>query len=169
MTEEEKAAMKQRPVELEKLGRGKRMNKKNIESHQGGLAPSQEIDNIIRSTPDWKGRTLSALRSVILKADSSIVEEVKWKKPSKPSGVPVWSCEGIICVADTLKNSIRLTFHKGAKIQEQKNLFNTRLDSKTVRAIDFGKEDTINQEGLEQIILEAIELNRAASKSRKSK
>jgi hypothetical protein len=74
---------------------------------------------------------------LIKKADPDLVEEVKWKKPSKPEGVPVWSHDGILCVADTLKNAVRLTFPKGAQMKDPKNLFNTRLDSNSVRAIDF--------------------------------
>ena len=103
--------------------------------------PSQEIDAIIKEADDWKGRKLSLLRALIKKADSAVVEEVKWKKPSKPSGVPVWSHNGIICVADILKNAVRLTFPKGAQVKDPKKLFNTRLDSKTVRAIDFYEDN----------------------------
>lgn len=142
---------------------------KSTGSSDEGLTPSEEIDAIIKETPEWKGRTLLALRSIMLSIDSSIIEEVKWKKPSRPSGVPVWSSKGIICVADTLKNSIRLTFPKGAKIKDRKNLFNSRLDSKTVRAIDFTKDYSIDEVELKQIILGAIELNRMAHDSKKSK
>ena len=75
---------------------------------------SQQIDAIIKEPGDWRGKKLSQLRAVIKKTDPAVVEEVKWKKPSKPSGVPVWSHNGILCVADTLKNAVRLTFPKGA-------------------------------------------------------
>src|SRR5512144_1451641 len=98
---------------------------------------SQQIDAIIKEPGDWRGKKLSQLRALIKKADPAVVEEVKWKKPSRPSGVPVWSHDGIICVADTLKNAVRLTFPKGAQMKDPEELFNTRLDSKTVRAIDF--------------------------------
>jgi hypothetical protein len=87
------------------------------------------------------------------------MEEVKWKKPSRPEGVPVWSHDGIICVADILKNAVRLTFHKGAQIKDVKNLFNTRLDSKTVRAIDFHEEDSVDEAALKKLIIEAVKLN----------
>ncbi|MBI3153264.1 MAG: DUF1801 domain-containing protein, partial [Chloroflexi bacterium] len=73
-------------------------------------SPAQQIDAIIKEPGDWRGRKLSQLRALIKKADLAVVEEVKWKKPSKPSGVPVWSHDGIICMADTLKNAVRLTF-----------------------------------------------------------
>ena len=104
---------------------------------------------------------MSQLRAVIRKAGPAIVEEVKWKKPSKPSGVPVWSHHGILCVADTLKNAVRLTFPKGAQLKDPKKLFNTRLDSKTVRAIDFHEGDAIHQAALKALILEAARLNAA--------
>ncbi len=120
---------------------------------------SQQIDAIIKEPGDWRGRKLSQLRIVIKKADSALVEEVKWKKPSKPSGVPVWSHDGILCVADMLKNAVRLTFPKGALIKDPKKLFNTRLDSKTVRAIDFHEDDTIDEAALKALIRDAIRLN----------
>ena len=123
-------------------------------------SPSEQIDAIIKEPGDWRGKKLSQLRAVIRKADPDLVEEVKWKKPSKPSGVPVWSHNGILCVADTLKNAVRLTFPKGARIKDPKKLFNTRLDSKTVRAIDFFEADTINEAALKAIIVDAVKLNR---------
>ncbi len=121
---------------------------------------SQQIDAIIREPGDWRGKKLSQLRALIRKADSAVVEEVKWKKPSKPSGVPVWSDDGILCVADTLKNAVRLTFPKGAQMKDPKKLFNTRLDSRTVRAIDFFEGESIDEEALKALILEAVRVNR---------
>jgi len=120
---------------------------------------SQEIDAIIKKSDDWRGKKLSQLRAVIKNADQAVVEEVKWKKPSKPEGVPVWSYNGILCLADTLKNAVRLTFPKGAQIKDAKKLFNTRLDSNTVRAMDFFEEDTVDEAALEALILEAMKLN----------
>jgi len=122
-------------------------------------SPSQEIDAIVKETSDWRGKKLSKLRALIKKAHPAIIEEVKWKKPSKPSGVPVWSHNGIICVADTLKNAVRLTFPKGAQVKDPKKLFNTRLDSNTVRAIDFFENETVNETGLKALILSAMRLN----------
>ncbi len=123
---------------------------------------SEQIDAIIQEPGDWRGRKLSQLRTVIKNADSAVVEEVKWKMPSKPSGVPVWSYDGILCVADMLKNAVRLTFPKGAQIKDPKKLFNTRLDSKKVRAIDFHENDMIDGATLEMLILDAIRLNTRA-------
>jgi hypothetical protein len=127
---------------------------------------SEQIDAIIKATSGWRGKKLSELRAVIKKADSGVVEEVKWKMPSKPLGVPVWSHDGIICMADTLKNAVRLTFPKGAQMKDSKKLFNTRLDSKTVRAIDFHEGETVDEAALKALILEAVRVN--ASKVRQS-
>ncbi len=120
---------------------------------------SQQIDDIIKAQTDWRGKKLSQLRAVIKIADPAVVEEVKWKKPSRPEGVPVWSHDGIICVADTLKNAVRLTFSKGAQVKDPKKLFNTRLDSKTVRAIDFHEGDTVDDVSLKALILDAVRVN----------
>jgi hypothetical protein len=122
-------------------------------------SPAQQIHAIIKEPGDWRGKKLSQLRALIKKAHPAVVEEVKWKKPSKPSGVPVWSHDGIICIADTLKNAVRLTFPKGARMKDPKRLFNTRLDSNTVRAIDFHEGDTVDEAGLRALILDAVRLN----------
>ena len=121
---------------------------------------SKQIDAIIKkSAGDWRGKRLSELRSLIKKADTGIIEEVKWKKPSNPMGVPVWSHNGIVCIENTLKNAVRLTFPKGAKLKDPKKLFNTRLDSKTVRAIDFYEVGSIDKDALRTLILEAVKQN----------
>jgi len=127
---------------------------------------SQQIDAIIKEPGDWRGRKLSGLRAVIKKAYPAIVEEVKWKKPSKPSGVPVWSHNGIICLADTLKNAVRLTFPKGTQVKDPKKLFNTRLDSKTVRAIDFYEDEAVDEAALKALILDAVRLNTPKERKR---
>src|SRR5512138_370997 len=124
-----------------------------------GKSATRQIDAIIKGTDDWRGRKLSQLRALIRKADPSAVEEVKWKKPSNPMGVPVWSHDGNLCIAETLKNAVRLTFPKGALLKDPKKLFNARLDSKTVRAIDFHEGDTIDVAALKALILDAVELN----------
>jgi hypothetical protein len=120
---------------------------------------SQQIDAIIKEPGDWRGKKLSQLRALIKKADPAVVEEVKWKKPSNPMGVPVWSHDGIICIADTLKNAVRLTFPKGVQMKDPKKLFNTRLESNTVRAIDFREGDTVDEAALRELILDAVRLN----------
>src|SRR6476469_3829536 len=120
---------------------------------------AQQIDAIIEKYADWRGEMMSRLRAVIMQADPGVVEEVKWKKPSRPEGVPVWSRDGILCVADTLKNAVRLTFPKGAQLPDPQKLFNARLDSNTVRAIDFHQDEPVDEAALEALILEAVQLN----------
>ena len=122
---------------------------------------AQQINAILKKYDDWRGEMLSRLRALIKQADPALVEEVKWKKPSRPEGVPVWSHDGILCFCDTLKNAVRLTFPKGAQMKDPQKLFNTRLDSKTARAIDFHEGDTINEAALQALILEAVGLNKS--------
>ena len=120
---------------------------------------SVQIDAIIAKADDWRGSVLSQLRAVIRRADAAVLEEVKWKKPSRPEGVPVWSHAGMICVADILKRAVRLTFPKGAQLKDPEGLFNTRLDSKTVRAIDFRENESIDEAAVMALIRDAITLN----------
>jgi hypothetical protein len=120
---------------------------------------SQEIDAIIRKSGDWRGEMLSRIRGIVLGAGPAVVEEVKWKKPSKPEGVPVWSLDGIVCIGETLKNAVRLTFPKGAKMKDPKKLFNARMDSSSVRAIDFREGEKVPEEALKSLIREAVGLN----------
>ncbi len=131
---------------------------------QMALEPGQQIDAIIRKYADWRGERLSLLRVLVRKADPAMVEEVKWKKPSNPMGVPVWSHLGIVCIGEALKNRVRLTFPKGAMVKDPKKLFNTRLDSKSVRAIDFHENDTIDEHALKLLVLEAVKLNLSKAK-----
>jgi hypothetical protein len=127
---------------------------------------AQQIDDIIRQSGDWRGEKLAQLRALIKEADPVVVEEVKWKKPSRPEGVPVWSHDGMLCVADTLKKAVRLTFLKGAQMKDPQKLFNTRLDSKGVRAIDFHDGDAIDEAAFKALILEAVGLNVSKARER---
>ncbi len=127
---------------------------------------SDQIDAIVRGTPGWHGETLARLRASIRKADPDVVEEIKWRKPSSPDGVPVWSHDGILCVGNVLKASVRLTFPKGRQIKDPKHLFNSRLDSATVRALDVHQGEVVAEAALKAIIVQAIELNLAAGKRR---
>jgi hypothetical protein len=120
---------------------------------------SQEIDAIIGKSGDWRGESLSRLRSVVLHAGPAVIEEVKWKKPSRPEGVPVWSLDGIVCIGEMLKNAVRLTFPKGAQLKDPTKLFNTRVDSKSVRAIDFCEGEKVPDAALKALIIEAVGLN----------
>jgi hypothetical protein len=120
---------------------------------------TREVDAIIRKSGDWRGETLSQLRGIVLGAEPAVVEEVKWKKPSRPEGVPVWSLDGIVCIGEMLKNAVRLTFPKGAQMKDPKKLFNARLDSGKVRAIDFSEGEKLPKAALKALILEAVGLN----------
>ena len=126
----------------------------------------QQIEAIIKGPGDWRVKKLAMLRALIKKSDPAVVEEVKWKMPSKPMGVPVWSHDGIVCIADILKNAVRLTFPKGALIKDTKKLFNTRLDSKTVRAIDFYEDSDVDEAAIKVIVLETVKLNKLKSRER---
>jgi len=120
---------------------------------------TEEVDAIISKSDDWRGETLSQLRGIVLGAGPALVEEVKWKKPSRPEGVPVWSLGGIVCIGEMLKNAVRLTFPKGAQVKDPKKLFNARLDSSGVRAIDFREGEKLPEAALRALILEAVRLN----------
>lgn len=126
------------------------------------MTASREIDAIVTGIGGWRGETLAVLRALIRAADPAVIEEVKWKKPSRPSGVPVWSHDGNVCIGEALKNAVRLTFPRGAQLTDPKKLFNTRLDSKTVRAIDFHQDAVIDDKALQALYLEAAKLNTAA-------
>ncbi len=123
-------------------------------------SPSQQIDDMIKKASDWRGATLAKLRTLINEADPDAIEEVKWKKPSKPEGVPVWSHDGIICIGESLKSAVRLTFPKGARLKDPAKLFNTRLEGNAVRAIDFRESDSIDETSLKALILEAVGVNK---------
>jgi len=118
---------------------------------------SQQIDDIISNLNDWRGKTLATLRTAIQQTNSAITEEVKWKKPSKPQGVPVWTYnDKNVCIADTLKDAVRLNFPQGAQMSDPKKLFNARLDGNAVRAIDFHEGENIDTAALKQLITEAL-------------
>lgn len=127
---------------------------------------SEQIDAIVQAPGDWRGERLARLRAVIKGADPAAVEEVKWRKPSTPAGVPVWSHDGTICVADTLKNAVRLTFPKGALVLDPRGLFNARLESKSVRAIDSHEGDEVDEAALRGLVLDAVALNRSGGARR---
>jgi hypothetical protein len=117
------------------------------------------IDARIRELGDWRGETLSRLRALIKQADPEVVEEVKWRKPSNPAGVPVWYHDGIICTGETYKNHVRLTFAKGASLDDPKDLFNSSLEGNVRRAIDFHEGDKIDEKALKALVRSAVALN----------
>ena len=108
---------------------------------------------------DWRSKTLARIRALIKQADPDVVEEVKWRKPSNPAGVPVWSHDGMICTGETYKSAVKLTFAYGAALDDPSGLFNSSLEGNTRRAIDFHEGDTIDEKALKALIRAAVALN----------
>lgn len=129
-------------------------------------SPSKLIDLKIGKLTDWRGETLARFRALIKQADPEVVEEVKWIKPSNPLGVPVWEHAGILCTGETYKDKLKLTFAKGASLDDPANLFNSSLDGGTRRAIDIHEGDRIDEKAFKALIRAAVALN--TSKSAKS-
>ena len=119
---------------------------------------SAKIDQRIEELGDWRGETLSRVRGIITSADPEIVEEWKWAKASSP-GTPVWSRDGIICTGETYKSVVKLTFMKGASLDDPKGLFNSSLEGKTRRAIDIAEDEQIDESALKALVREAVALN----------
>jgi hypothetical protein len=118
-----------------------------------GDSPSQLIDARIKELDDWRGETLARIRKLIKQADPDVVEEWKWR------GVPVWYHAGMICTGETYKNVVKMTFAKGASLNDPSNLFNSSLDGNTRRAIDIHEGDKIDEKALKALIRAAVELN----------
>lgn len=128
-------------------------------------AESQLIDAQIAEMGDWRGEMLAHIRSLIKQADPEVVEELKWRKPSNAmSGVPVWSHAGMICTGETYKNAVKMTFAKGASLEDPSGLFNSSLDGGTRRAIDFHEGEKIDEEALKALIRAAVALNTSSAK-----
>ena len=121
--------------------------------------PSRLIDAKIEGLGDWRGDTLARVRSLIKEADPNVVEAVKWRKPSNPAGVPVWEHEGILCTGETYKDKVKLTFARGAALDDPKGLFNSSLDGNTRRAIDIREGEAIDGEALKALVRAAVTLN----------
>lgn len=129
---------------------------------QNGKSPSQMIDERIEELGDWRGKMLSQLRTLIKEADPEVDEEWKWR------GVPVWSHHGMICTGETYKNAVKMTFAKGAALEDPSGLFNSSLDGNTRRAIDFHEGDSIDEEALKALIRAAVTLNASRAHGRSS-
>ena len=125
-------------------------------------SPSELIDARIRELGDWRGETLSRLRTLIKQADPEVVEEWKWAKATSP-GVPVWSHDGIICTGETYKSVVKTTFAKGASLKDPSGLFNSSLEGNVRRAIDFHEGDKIDEKGLKALVRSAVALNTSSS------
>ena len=121
------------------------------------------IDAKIEALGDWRGATLRRIRMLIKQADPDVIEEVKWRKPSNPSGVPVWSHGGIICTGETYKDKVKLTFANGASLDDPAHLFNSSMEGSTRRAIDLREPDTIHEAAFKALIREAVAVNLSRS------
>ena len=119
---------------------------------------SEAIDARIAELDDWRGETLARVRALIREADPDVVEEWKWKKATNP-GTPVWSHDGIICTGETYKSVVKMTFAKGASLEDPSGLFNSSLDGNVRRAIDIREEDELDEQALKQLIRSAVALN----------
>ena len=122
-------------------------------------SPSRLIDARIEELDDWRGEMLSRIRDLTKQAVPEVVEEIKWRKPSNPFGVPVWSRDGIIFTGETYKDKVKLTFAKGASLEDPAGLFNASLEGKERRAIDLRDGDELDEEGFEALVRTAAELN----------
>lgn len=123
-----------------------------------GESPSRLIDARIKELDDWRGKTLSHVRALIKQADPGVVEEWKWR------GVPVWSHEGMICTGETYKSVVKLTFAKGASLQDASGVFNSSLEGNTRRAIDLHEDDEIDEDAFKMLIRAAAALNRSLAR-----
>ena len=137
------------------------MAKSSATEDEQGASASNLIDERIQELGDWRGKTLARVRALIRQADPDVVEEWKWR------GVPVWSDGGIICTGETYKNVVKLTFAKGASLEDPSGLFNSSLEGNTRRAIDIRENEDIDEEALKTLIRAAAALNASARKKPK--
>ena len=144
------------------------MKTKSSATEAKGDSPSRLIDARIKKLGDWRGEALARVRAVIKQADPDVVEEVKWRKPSNAMlGVPVWEHDGIICTGETYKAYVKLTFARGAALEDPSGLFNSSLEGNVRRAIDIHEGDKINEKALKALIRAAVALNTATRAAKK--
>src|SRR5256885_2532414 len=132
-----------------------------------GQSATELISERIAALGDWRGKTLSKMRTLIKEADPDVVEELKWMKPSSP-GTPVWSHDGIICTGESYKNVVKLTFAKGASLKDPARLFNSSLDGNVRRAIDIHEGEEVNESAFKALVGQAVALN-SSGKTKPSK
>jgi hypothetical protein len=123
-----------------------------------GTTASEQIDRRIAELGDWRGETLAAIRRLIKEADPDVVEEWKWAKASSP-GTPVWSHGGLICTGESYKSAVKLTFFKGASLEDPAGLFNSSLEGNTRRAIDIGEGEQLDPDAFKALVRAAVDLN----------
>jgi hypothetical protein len=138
-------------------------SKSSSQEGKGSDSASRLIDERINELSDWRGETLARIRTIIKQADPEVIEEWKWR------GVPVWSHGGIICTGETYKTAVKMTFAKGASLEDPSGLFNSSLEGNTRRAIDFHEGDKVNEKALKALIREAVALNAAKAAVRAPK
>lgn len=131
------------------------------------LSSVDQVENKIASLSDWRGITLTRLRKLIKEAIPDVTEECKWFKPSNPTGIPVWSHFGIICTGEAYKGKVKLTFMKGAFLEDPSQLFNASLEGNQRRAIDIEEGEEIDASAFKALILEAAALNKASKSKTK--
>lgn len=122
---------------------------------------AQLVDAKIASLTDWRGDVLRRVRGLIREADPDVVEAVKWRKPSNPAGVPVWEHAGMLCTGETYKDKVKLTFARGASLEDPSNLFNSSLDGGTRRALDIRQGEEIDENAFKALVREAVAVNLA--------
>lgn len=140
------------------------MNEKKQAGSKKEESAGKLIDAMIEELGDWRGEALSQARALIKKADPKVVEEIKWRKPSNPAGVPVWSHDGIICTGETYKTHVKLTFANGAALKDPAGLFNSSLEGNLRRAIDIKEGEKIDEGAFKELVREAVDLNVAGKK-----
>jgi hypothetical protein len=128
------------------------------------MSGSNDIDAKIASLGDWRAALLSRLRELIHEADPDVVEDVKWRKASNPLGVPTWSHAGIICTGETYRDKVKLTFAKGAEVDDPSGLFNSSLDGNTRRAIDFQEGAKVDEAAFKALVRAAVAVNLAGGR-----
>jgi hypothetical protein len=132
---------------------------KKAEVTMDAASVSQLIEAKIAALGDWRGATLARIRGLIREADPDVIEEIKWRKPTNPAGVPVWSHAGILCTGEIYKDKVKLTFAKGALLDDPSGLFNASLDGNIRRAIDIGQDARIDDLAFKTLIRAAVAQN----------
>src|SRR5689334_24073407 len=129
------------------------------------MTPSEEIDAKLAGLGDWRGAALARMRRLIREVDPDVIEQVQWRKPSNPSGVPTWSHAGLICTGEVYKDKVKLTFARGAALDDPKKLFNTGFGGGTRRAIDIHEGEEVDAAAFKALVGEAIAANLAHKKA----
>jgi hypothetical protein len=142
------------------------MNDTRKTSSSNGTSESALVDAKIREFDDWRGAMLARVRTLIKQADPDVVEEMKWRKASNPTGVPVWSHDGMICTGEIYKDHVKVTFARGASLDDPQGLFNSSLGGNLRRAIDFHEAEKLDEKAFKALVRAAVDVNRASARRR---